>query len=98
MPEIILTEEQARVLREAKEPVILHDAAMTVRIVSEPYDAVALANYHRQVLSGVKERGIPGDRIPALFAALQAEKDRVGHLDKARAKEIAAQFQTEKAM
>ncbi len=97
MPEIILTEEQARILREAKEPIILHDAEMTVRIVSEPYDAVALAKYHRRKKSGAKRGGVPGDRIPALFEALQAEKERVGHLDPARAKEIAAQFQSEDA-
>ena len=51
MPEIILTEEQARILRQAKEPVVLRDAAGSVRIVSEPHDAVALADYHRRKLS-----------------------------------------------
>jgi hypothetical protein len=95
MPEIILTEEQARVVREAKEPVILHDAAMTVRIVSEPYDAVALANFHRQKASGVKPRGVSGDRVQEMFKALQEEEDRVGKLTPERAKEIAARFHPE---
>ena len=47
MPEIILTEEQAKILREAKENVILRDEAGTVRVVSEPHDAGALAGHHR---------------------------------------------------
>jgi hypothetical protein len=76
MPEIILTEEQARILREAKEPVILHDTDMTVRVVSEPPDAVALANHHRRKVSGANCRGVSGERIQAMFQALQAEEAR----------------------
>ena len=78
MPEIILTEEQARILREAKEPVILHDAGMTVRIVSEPYDAEALANFYRDRSSGVEEEGIPSEKVTAYLKALDAEERRLG--------------------
>ena len=52
MPEIILTKEQASVLLESRESVILRDEGGTVRIVSEPYDAVALAKHHQRKLSG----------------------------------------------
>ena len=78
MPEIILTEEQARILREAKEAVILHDSEMTVRIVSEPYDAVALADFYRQRTSGIEEEGLTSEELTALFKALDAERVRRG--------------------
>jgi hypothetical protein len=78
MPEIILTEEQAKIISEAREPVILTDAAGTVRIVSEPFDAVALAEYHRYKLSGIEEEGIPAERVAFYMKALEAERIRLG--------------------
>lgn len=78
MPEIVLTEEQARILRDAKEPVIIHDAAMTVRVVSEPCDAVALANFYLQRRSGVEEVGVPAEKVAVYLKALDAEERRLG--------------------
>jgi hypothetical protein len=78
MPEIILTEEQAKILVEARENVILRDEAGTVRIVSEPFNAIALANHHRRELSGIKEEGIPAEKIEAYMDALEAERVRLG--------------------
>ena len=78
MPEIILTEEQARIIREAREPIILTDVAGTVRIVSEPPDAIALAEYHRDKLSGVEDEGIPSELVTVYLKALQAEERRRG--------------------
>ncbi len=79
MPEIILTEEQAKIIAEAREPIILTDVAGTVRIVSEPPDAVALAHYHQYKMSGIEEVGIPSERVTYYLKALAAERNRVGH-------------------
>jgi hypothetical protein len=97
MPEIILTEEQAKVLIEARENVILRDEAGTVRIVSEPFDAIALANHHRRKSLGVPVKGMSGEQVQELFEALEAEKERAGKIDAARAQEILARFRAEKA-
>jgi hypothetical protein len=78
MPGIILTEEQAKIISEAREPIILTDAAGTVRIVTEPNDAVALANYHQQKLSGLEEEGIPSEKVDFYMKALEAERIRLG--------------------
>src|SRR5258708_36543131 len=79
MPQIILTEEQARIIREAREPVVLTDAVGTVRIVSEPPDAVVLAEYHRDKMLGVEEEGIPSEKVSFYLKALAAERIRLGH-------------------
>jgi hypothetical protein len=78
MPEIILTEEQAKIISDAREPIILTDVAGTVRIVSEPFDAIALANHYRRKLSGVEEEGIPSERVDFYMKALEAERIRLG--------------------
>src|SRR5262245_12126287 len=78
MPEIILTEEQARVIRDAREPVILTDTAGTVRIVSEPFDAAALAGYHLDKRSGIEPEGIPAELVKFYLKALDAERTRRG--------------------
>jgi hypothetical protein len=97
MPEIILTEEQAKIISEAREPIILTNAAGTVRIVSEPFDAVALANHHRRKSLGVPSKGMSGQQVQELFRALEAEKEQVGQIDAARAQEILARIRAEKA-
>jgi hypothetical protein len=97
MPQIILTEEQAKIISEAREPIILTDDAGTVRIVSEPFDAIALANHHRRKASGVRVKGMSGQQVQELFRALEAEKERTGQIDAARAQEILAQFRAEEA-
>jgi hypothetical protein len=79
MPEIILNEVQAKIISEAREPIILTDAAGTVRIVSEPFDAIALAEYHRYKMSGIEEEGIPSEKVAYYLKALQAERMRLGH-------------------
>jgi hypothetical protein len=78
MPEIILTEEQAKIIAEAREPIVLTDAAGTVRIVSEPPDAVALAEYHRDKMLGIEEDGIPSEKVGFYLRALEAERIRLG--------------------
>ena len=94
MPEIILTSEQARIIHEAREPIVLTDAAGTVRIVSEPIDAVALANFHRDKMLGVEEDGIPAEKVSFYLRALEAERLRVGHpLDDAHIDEVIARLE-----
>jgi hypothetical protein len=78
MPKIILTEEQAKIISEAREPIILTDTAGTVRIVSEPPDAVVLAEYHRDKMAGIEEEGIPAERVSYYMKALAAERIRLG--------------------
>ena len=99
MPQIILTEEQARIILDAREPVILTDSAGTVRIVSETHDAVALANYHRDKMSGVEEDGIPSEQVGFYLKALLAERERLGGqpLDKAYATEFLARLKKAEA-
>ena len=79
VPEIILTQEQAKILVEARENVILRDEAGTVRVVSEPGCAVALAKYHQDKMLGIEgDDGIPPEKVGFYLKSLMAERIRLG--------------------
>jgi hypothetical protein len=88
MKEIILTDEQARLITEATERVELRDAAGTLLFKIDPLDAKALANHRRRKLSGVVEKGIPGQDVQRYLQLLQAEWDASGPFDLNRAEQI----------
>ncbi len=98
MPEIILTEEQAKIISTASEPIILTDAAGTVRIVSEPHDAAALAEYHRCKVLGIEEKGAPSQKVASYLKAIETESIRVGHpLDDSSIDQFIARLQKRQA-
>jgi len=79
MPEIVLTEEQARVLTSTTEQVTVRGPDGNALGSLDPRDAAALAR-HRQ------RQGNPGPRysaasVLAMMDALQAERDRIGPFD-----------------
>jgi hypothetical protein len=92
MKEIILTDEQARQIAESKEPVELRDAAGTVLVKIDPFDATALAAHRKRKLSGTEEPGVPGEKIQEYLRLLQAEWDKNGPFDLAKADEIFARM------
>ena len=81
MKEIVLTDEQAKVIAEADEPVELRDAAGTIVVKFDPMDAQALANHRRRKLAATQGTGIPGSRFRQQLEALQSEWDRTGGFD-----------------
>ena len=81
MKEIVLTDEQAKVIAEADEPVELRDAAGTIVVKFDPMDAQALANHRRRKLAAIQGTGIPGSRVRQQHEALQSEWDRTGGFD-----------------
>jgi hypothetical protein len=93
MPEIILTEEQTRVIAEAKVPVEIRDTAGTILIKVDPYDARALAIHRRRV--GQPSPGIPGRRVLEHLQALQQEWDRIGGFDSEFMKEFVSRLRAE---
>lgn len=97
MPEIILTAQQAKVLLNAKENVILRDEAGTVRIVSEPYDAIALANQYRRKESGETSGGMSSEKLDEFMKLLAAEQERMGRIEPTRVREMLAEFRAKEA-
>jgi hypothetical protein len=92
MKEIILTEEQARQIAESKEPVELRDVAGTVLVKVDPFDATALAAHRQRRQSELEEQGVPGDKVHEYLQLLQAEWDKNGPFDMAKADEIFARM------
>ena len=95
MPEIILNEEQTRVIAESKEPVEIRDAAGTILIKVDPFDARALANHRRRGTQTAP--GIPGRKVLEHLQALQAEWERVGGFDSEFMKEFMSRLRAEDA-
>jgi hypothetical protein len=80
MPHIVLTEEQARALEGASEPVEIHDPHGRVVAVVRPLDAVerkALEIVRQRRKSESPQPGIPQSRVAALLARLN-ELDQAG--------------------
>ena|SRR5687768_13096895 len=86
MPEIILTEEQARILAGAATTVVVRDPRGAAVGVLDPKEAAIIAEAKRRLAT-------PGPRysgaaVLAMLDALQAERDRIGPFDAAYAKEF----------
>lgn len=79
MSEIVLTEEQARILAAADKTVVVRDPKGATVGVLDPREAAIIAEAKRRLTS-------PGPRytgahIQARLQALQAEQDRIGRFD-----------------
>src|SRR5438094_569081 len=81
MPEIVLTEEQARVVAGATTSVVVRNPSGAVIGAIDPREAEWIAEAKRR-LAAKQEPGIPGKTVQAHLAALQAEWDRVGGFDR----------------
>lgn len=79
MVEIVLTEEQARVVAGAARPVVVRDPKGVTLGVLDPREGAILAEAKRRLAA-------PGLRyssaaVTAMLDALQAERDRIGPFD-----------------
>ena len=90
MPEIVLTEEQARVLVESNDRVSVRDPSGDVLTTIDPLDVLALRNYREMRTKGLK--CIPGARVREHLQKLQAEWDRTGGFDEAYAQDFLARL------
>ena len=80
MPQIVLTENQALELSQAREKVLLCDPTGNVIGVIDPFDAMALAN-HRKRTGNSEGAGISAETADRELDLLQAEWDRTGGFD-----------------
>lgn len=78
MPEIVLTDEQARVLAEANGTVTVRDPAGQPVGALNPADAKAIQRWLARKASGVPEPTFTSEQVHRHMAALQAERDRLG--------------------
>lgn len=92
MNEIILTDEQTKVIAAADGPVELRDSAGTILFKVDPGDARALAAHRKRKQSGASEPGIPAEQVEAYLQRLEAEWNQSGPFDVARAEEIFSQM------
>jgi hypothetical protein len=90
MSEIVLTEEQARVVMQAAERVNVRDPHGDVIAVIDPLDVAALRTYreHRQN----PRKSIPAAKVREHMRALEAEWERTGGFDAAYAREFMARL------
>ena len=88
MKEIILTDEQAKMLTESTDLVELRDAAGTVLVKIDPIDAKALARHRKRKSEGDLEPLAPAEQVEAYLQRMHAEWDRSGPFDVKRAEEI----------
>jgi hypothetical protein len=91
MPEIVLTEEQARILAGAVTAVVVRDPSGATVGVLDPKEAAIIAEAKRRLANrGPKYTGAA---VLAMLDALQAERDRIGPFDVAYAKEFVEQLE-----
>ena len=96
MSEIILTEEQATLFRQARERLIFRDPSGRMLGVIDPVDAEVIAKFMQRA-NKPKEPGIPGHKVQAHLQALQVEWDRLGGFDEAYMKEFLAKLRAKDA-
>jgi hypothetical protein len=97
MKEVFLTDEQAKLIAEATEPIELRDAAGTVVVKVDPIDAQALADHRRRKQRGPSGSAISGGRVRAHLAALQAEWERTGGFDEGHLRKVLEKLRAEDA-
>jgi len=79
MPEIVLTEEQARILAGAATAVVVRDPSGVAVGMLDPKEAAIIAEAKRRLAArGPK---YTGPAVMAMLDALQAERDRIGPFD-----------------
>ncbi len=75
MNELILTEEQTRLLAAARGPVVVRDAVGTELGMIDPYEAEVIRR-HKERRNQPPERGIPAAEVRDCMQALVAEHAR----------------------
>ena len=90
MPEIVLTEEQARVVLQANERVAVRGPEGEVLVEIDPLDVTALRHFREQRNS--PQKLIPAAKVREHMHALEAEWERTGGFDEAYAREFLARL------
>jgi hypothetical protein len=93
MPEIILTEEQARILARATTAVLVRDPNGSPVGSIDPREAAVIEEAKRRLREG--QRGVPGHQVQAHLKTLQEEWDRVGGFDEAHMRALLAKLRAE---
>jgi hypothetical protein len=94
MPEIVLTEEQARIVAGANSTIVIRNpSGITVGSIN-PKEAEIIAEARRRHATESGE-AIPGDVVIAHLAALQTEWERVGGFDSDYAKDFLKKLRAE---
>lgn len=82
MPEIVLTEEQARILAAADKTVVVRNPMGAAVGVLDPRDAAIIARAKRRA-ANPSSHYYTSASVLAMLDALQAERDRIGPFDAA---------------
>jgi hypothetical protein len=81
MPDLILSEEQAKTVSHAGKPVTVRDSKGNILGSVSPFWTEAdITEAKRRLASG--ERGVPAERVEAHLRALEEEWQRTGGFDK----------------
>ncbi len=86
MPEIVLSEEQARVLAGATTAVVVRAPGGAAVGVLDPAEAEIIAEARRRLALPGRGVNVPAAAVQAHLDALQAEWDRTGGFDPAHAR------------
>jgi hypothetical protein len=86
MPEIVLTEEQARILAGSDTTVVVRDPKGATVGVLDPREAAIIVEAKRRAAKGGAR--YTGAAVLAMLDALQAERDRIGPFDVAYMEEF----------
>ena len=80
MPEIVLTEEQARILATSETTVLVRDPGGASVGALDPREAAIIAKYRRRLKENPQRRRLlySCEAISAQLDALQVERDRIG--------------------
>jgi hypothetical protein len=92
MPEIVLTEEQARILAGSETTVVVRDPKGTTVGVLDPREAAIIAEAKRRAARGGAK--YTGAAVRAMLDALQAERDRIGPFDVAYMEEFVRRLES----
>jgi hypothetical protein len=93
MPEIVLTEEQARVLAGADTAVVVRDPSGAMVGVLDPREAAIIAKAKHRA-ANPSPYYYTSASVTAMLDALQAERDRIGPFDAAYAAEFVKRLET----
>ena len=94
MPEIVLTEDQARIVAGATTSVVIRNPNGAVIGAIDPKEAEWIAEAQRRI-AAKQGSGVPGKMVQAHLAALQAEWDRTGGFDRDYMKAFLAKLRAE---
>jgi hypothetical protein len=86
MPEIVLTEEQARILAGATTTVVVRNPSGATVGVLDPKEAAIIAEAKRRLATPGPQ--YTSAQVRAMLDALQAERDRIGPFDVAYMEEF----------